>query len=230
MHPSEGKALVPLTLVVDDDPMVRLIATQTLTQHGLRRHHGLREQADQLGNPRPSRTLHAARSRDVQGSGREPGHALARPAHRSHTRSALSTECAQGRPLLRQGHPGGLSDDAAITSAIIAMAHSLKLEVVAEGVETEAQREFLRNRGCEYLQGYLISRPMPAPDFRALLSGATPNGFVRSDEEGPRAAALFLKPRNASVKRRRCRSARPRAGRAVRPGPSERCRRREIRT
>lgn len=71
------------------------------------------------------------------------------------------------------------ADDAAITSAIIAMAHSLKLEVVAEGVETEAQLEFLRARGCEYVQGYLISRPVPAPDFRALLSGATQSRFVR---------------------------------------------------
>ena len=74
----------------------------------------------------------------------------------------------------------GAADDAAITSAIIAMAHSLKLEVVAEGVETEAQLEFLRNRDCEYAQGYLISRPVPAKDFVALLSGATPNAFVRA--------------------------------------------------
>lgn len=72
----------------------------------------------------------------------------------------------------------GAADDAAITSAIIAMAHSLKLEVVAEGVETEAQLEFLRNLGCEYVQGYLISRPVPAADFAALLSGAVPNRFV----------------------------------------------------
>jgi EAL domain-containing protein (putative c-di-GMP-specific phosphodiesterase class I) len=71
------------------------------------------------------------------------------------------------------------ADDAAITSAIIAMAHSLKLEVVAEGVETEAQLEFLRNRDCEYVQGYLISRPVPAQDFIGVLTGAVPNSFVR---------------------------------------------------
>lgn len=61
------------------------------------------------------------------------------------------------------------ADDAAITAAIIAMAHSLKLEVVAEGVETSAQLAFLRTRGCEYAQGYFISRPMPAAQLTGLL-------------------------------------------------------------
>jgi diguanylate cyclase (GGDEF)-like protein/PAS domain S-box-containing protein len=60
-------------------------------------------------------------------------------------------------------------DDAAITSAIIAMAHSLRLEVIAEGVETPAQLAFLRERRCDYAQGYLISRPIPAPDLAELL-------------------------------------------------------------
>ncbi len=60
-------------------------------------------------------------------------------------------------------------DDAAIASAIIAMAHSLRLEVVAEGVETEAQLAFLRERGCEYVQGFLISRPVPADQIIRLL-------------------------------------------------------------
>jgi EAL domain-containing protein (putative c-di-GMP-specific phosphodiesterase class I) len=60
-------------------------------------------------------------------------------------------------------------DDAAITSAIIAMAHSLRLEVVAEGVETPAQLAFLQARGCEYVQGYLISKPVNADEFATLL-------------------------------------------------------------
>jgi EAL domain-containing protein (putative c-di-GMP-specific phosphodiesterase class I) len=51
--------------------------------------------------------------------------------------------------------------DAALTSAIINMAHSLNLEVVAEGVETQPQFDFLRERGCDVIQGYLISRPIP---------------------------------------------------------------------
>lgn len=53
------------------------------------------------------------------------------------------------------------SDDAAITEAIVVMAHSLKLKVVAEGVETEEQLEFLRRCGCEEVQGYYFSRPHP---------------------------------------------------------------------
>ncbi len=62
------------------------------------------------------------------------------------------------------------SDDAAIVSAILAMGKSLDLEVVAEGVETEAQLSFLRERNCEYVQGYLISRPVPAEEARKLLN------------------------------------------------------------
>ena len=59
--------------------------------------------------------------------------------------------------------------DAAITRAIIAMAHSLSLEVVAEGVEQAAQLDFLRRHGCDEIQGYLISRPLEADAFAALL-------------------------------------------------------------
>jgi diguanylate cyclase (GGDEF)-like protein/PAS domain S-box-containing protein len=61
------------------------------------------------------------------------------------------------------------SDDAAITTAIIAMARSLKLEVLAEGVETPAQAEFLLERGCNLMQGYMFGRPLPAPKFERLL-------------------------------------------------------------
>ena len=61
-------------------------------------------------------------------------------------------------------------DDAAITTAIIAMAHALGLRVVGEGVETEAQREVLRRQGCDSMQGYLFSRPVPGPDFATLLA------------------------------------------------------------
>jgi diguanylate cyclase (GGDEF)-like protein len=53
------------------------------------------------------------------------------------------------------------TDSAAITKAIIAMAHSLKLRVLAEGVETEEQLAFLRENGCQALQGFLFSKPLP---------------------------------------------------------------------
>ncbi len=59
--------------------------------------------------------------------------------------------------------------DAAVTTAIIAMARGLGLEVIAEGVETPEQRAFLMQRGCLLMQGYLFSRPVPADRFLALL-------------------------------------------------------------
>ena len=61
------------------------------------------------------------------------------------------------------------SEDAAITRAIIAMAHGLELKVVAEGVETQAQMDFLKAQHCDELQGYLISEPVPAAAFSQLL-------------------------------------------------------------
>ena len=60
-------------------------------------------------------------------------------------------------------------DDATITKALVAMAHSLGMEVVAEGVETEAQLEFLRNIGCDEAQGYLLGRPMPPEQLASRL-------------------------------------------------------------
>ncbi|WP_339080647.1 EAL domain-containing protein [Pseudomonas sp. TMP9] len=61
------------------------------------------------------------------------------------------------------------SEDAAITRAIIVMAHSLELKVVAEGVETQAQMDFLKSQRCDEIQGYLISKPVPAEQFAQLL-------------------------------------------------------------
>lgn len=61
------------------------------------------------------------------------------------------------------------SDDASIIQAIIAMARQLQLHVVAEGVETREQLEFLRRHGCEQVQGYLLSRPLPKDSLEALL-------------------------------------------------------------
>jgi len=63
------------------------------------------------------------------------------------------------------------AEDAAIAKAIIAMAHSLKLEVVAEGVETAEQLAFLQQHGCDLVQGFLFSKPMAAAAFHDVLSG-----------------------------------------------------------
>lgn len=63
----------------------------------------------------------------------------------------------------------GVDDGAmAVTRAIVTLARSLRLHLVAEGVETEAQAEVLRSLGCDELQGYLFSRPVPAPEFERL--------------------------------------------------------------
>jgi diguanylate cyclase (GGDEF)-like protein/PAS domain S-box-containing protein len=71
---------------------------------------------------------------------------------------------------------GTSGDDETITSAIIALAHSLELQVIAEGVETSAQHEFLRERNCDEMQGYYFSRPMPRDAIPTLLQqGALPN-------------------------------------------------------
>ncbi|KRW71406.1 diguanylate cyclase [Pseudomonas sp. TTU2014-105ASC] len=61
------------------------------------------------------------------------------------------------------------SQDAAITRAIIAMVHSLERKVVAEGVETQAQMDFLKANQCDEIQGYLLSPPLPAEQFAELL-------------------------------------------------------------
>ncbi|MBF0448299.1 MAG: EAL domain-containing protein [Magnetococcales bacterium] len=61
------------------------------------------------------------------------------------------------------------SDDAQIVSAIISMSHSLHLKVVAEGVETREQLELLSERGCDLIQGYYFSKPLPEKQFGQML-------------------------------------------------------------
>ena len=69
--------------------------------------------------------------------------------------------------------------DAAIVRSLIAMAHSMELDVIAEGVETEAQAAFLKDQDCEEAQGYLYSKPLPAPEFEKYLIGAR---FMSADD------------------------------------------------
>ena len=60
--------------------------------------------------------------------------------------------------------------DATITSAIIALGRSLELEIVAEGVETVEQRDFLLERNCSSMQGFLFSPPVDSDTFREILT------------------------------------------------------------
>jgi EAL domain-containing protein (putative c-di-GMP-specific phosphodiesterase class I) len=72
--------------------------------------------------------------------------------------------------------------DSAIVQAIISLGHALGLRVVAEGVSEPGQLDFLIKHGCDEIQGYLFSRPLPFEDMRRLLkaphtlSGLTRNG------------------------------------------------------
>jgi diguanylate cyclase (GGDEF)-like protein/PAS domain S-box-containing protein len=75
--------------------------------------------------------------------------------------------------------PGNKADEA-IADAIIAMGKSLKILVVAEGVEALEQLQFLRNRGCDEIQGFFFSRPIPAADFSQLLHKNLAEQQVRS--------------------------------------------------
>ncbi len=70
------------------------------------------------------------------------------------------------------------SDDAALVTAIILMSRSMKLRVVAEGVETRSQLALLRILQCDEIQGYLISRPVSAVAMAALLRGSVPAAFA----------------------------------------------------
>ena len=81
------------------------------------------------------------------------------------------------------------SGDARIAEAIISLAHSLKLKVVAEGVETEAQLAFLREHACDEMQGYLFARPMPAEECARAISDGWRLGTKRDAAVFPRSIA-----------------------------------------
>jgi diguanylate cyclase (GGDEF)-like protein/PAS domain S-box-containing protein len=70
------------------------------------------------------------------------------------------------------------ADDEAITSTIITMGHSLGLNVIAEGVETEAQLNFLRDHGCDEIQGHWLSRPMEGADCLAFVRSWQPENVL----------------------------------------------------
>ena len=71
------------------------------------------------------------------------------------------------RSFVQNAHKQG--GDALLVRSTVTLAHELGLEVVAEGVEEEACLDFLKDIGCDYAQGYLIGKPMPAADLEALV-------------------------------------------------------------
>ena len=73
-------------------------------------------------------------------------------------------------------------EDASIVRAIVSLAHSLRLKVVAEGVETPAQLDFVKTAGCDEYQGYHFSRPLPAADFERLMREARPDDNFTDDD------------------------------------------------
>jgi diguanylate cyclase (GGDEF)-like protein len=115
-------------------------------------------------------------------------------------------------------------DNAAIVIAIIAMAHSLGLSVVAEGVETQAQLAFLKSKACDECQGFLFAKPMPAEAFGKLLAGnaakaaaAKPDQPAAPSAAGAKLAQAVAKPAQAEVGKPAAKSAQPEAAKPVQP-------------
>ena len=108
--------------------------------------------------------------------------------------------------------------DRSIVEAVIALAHGLRISVVAEGIETEAQFEILRSMGCDVGQGYLFARPLPEAEAARLLS---PGRSSASDAGHRRHGGRRPRPNRARVARTRTRAVRAptrAVGDAVQPG------------
>lgn len=75
--------------------------------------------------------------------------------------------------------------DSAVAATIVELAHRIGLKVVAEGVETEGQAEFLRAVGCDEMQGYLFGHPLPEDELVALVAGLDADGVIRMDGAQP---------------------------------------------
>jgi PAS domain S-box-containing protein len=80
---------------------------------------------------------------------------------------------AQDRQVLCEGSRGEV-EDTAIVQMIIGLAHTLGMEVIAEGVESEEQARLLKEMGCDFAQGYHFAQPLPPKEIPALLSSDTP--------------------------------------------------------
>ncbi len=94
-------------------------------------------------------------------------------------------------------------DDAAINSAVIRIGHSLNIKVIAEGVETLEQLEFLVEQGCDEIQGYYLSRPLPAEELAAFVQNHDPQrlrSVIAKRSAGPSVADISTTPKRARAK------------------------------
>jgi diguanylate cyclase (GGDEF)-like protein len=80
------------------------------------------------------------------------------------------------RAFVRDIGTGAESEDGILAQAIISLGHAMKLKVIAEGVETDAQLHFLRRHGCDQVQGFLYGEPVPPEEFARLLERARRRG------------------------------------------------------
>ena len=95
-------------------------------------------------------------------------------------------------------------DDAAINSAVIRIGHSLDIRVIAEGVETLEQLEFLVEQGCDEIQGYYLSRPLPADDLVAFVQNHDPErlrSVIAKRASGPNVTDISGAPKQVHAKR-----------------------------
>ncbi len=89
-----------------------------------------------------------------------------------------------------------------IVRAVIQLAHNLNLQVVAEGVETEGQRDMLELLGCDMLQGFLLGRPLPPDAFEALLESMAAKAFLEQPRPFEEVTAPLPAPRKGAGERR----------------------------
>ena len=164
----EGRLVERVALALADSDMAPRWLELEVTEGVI-----MRDLTRALGKMEQLRTMGVALSIDDFGTGYSSLSAL-----KSFPISTLKIDKSFVRDL---AHSAG---DQAIASSIIGLAHRLKLRVIAEGVETEQQRGFLRANGCDEMQGYLFSEPLPPEQLAALLkrsTGAAPPLARRSE-------------------------------------------------